>query len=71
MYFQKLHSETEAAFLVRAAAELEAVYTMYANQKCYVDYHRKHYGGAVRLGEAHLPFLSGTYWQWWSVVLGF
>jgi hypothetical protein len=51
MYLQKRHTESRTDFISRAAAELEAVYTRFADQKVYVDYHRKQYGSTDRIGK--------------------
>jgi hypothetical protein len=44
MYLQKRQTEPRTEFISKAAAELEALYTRFADQKVFVDYHRKQYG---------------------------
>jgi hypothetical protein len=51
MYLEKRHTESWTEFISRAAAELEAVYTKFANQKVYVDFHRKRYGSTDRINK--------------------
>lgn len=51
MFLPKNPSESKAAFLARAALELEAVYTKFAAQTGYIDYHRKQYSSEERRGE--------------------
>jgi len=48
MFLPKNPSESKAAFLARAAWELEAVYTKFAAQTGYIDYHRKQYSSEER-----------------------
>jgi len=48
MYLEKRHTQSSSEICSRAAAELKAVYTRFANQKVYVDYHRK-----LRLHRTH------------------
>jgi len=51
MFLPKNPSESKAAFLARAALELEAVYTKFAAQTGYIDYHRKQYSSEERRGD--------------------
>ena len=50
MYLQKQHEESVAAFLDRAAADLEALFARFPAHKTIVDYFLRQYGSRERMG---------------------